>query len=207
MSADGLAFDLWLQATTPMSNGPDSLVLGQSSLEETLAFFGIAAGPVDINPIAGGYEFASVGGMELTLAEGRIVLSICLTGGAFAEAMLAAVMHDASDAAPDFTIGSTKVQFEGHNLEWLATLPNFITTLTAAAIRSGVMPVWNLSGTNYDKWLLVSAALPFGEISGEFRLGFHKHLFEPGAEVDYFLTRLTLSIRSDRAPAPVAVSA
>lgn len=192
--------DLWLQVTKAPLDDPDRIVLGTSSLEATLSALGIAPETIEITAIVGDYELASGACFEMMLAKGRIVQSICLRGGAFREAMLAAIMHGASDAAPPFLLGETSVVFEGHTLEWLATLPNFIAILNAACGRSGVVPVWNLSGTDHDKWLLVTAALPFGDILGEFRLDFHKHPDQSGAEVDYFLTRLTLDRPSERNP-------
>ncbi|WP_137152967.1 hypothetical protein [Devosia sp. FKR38] len=185
-------FDLWLQVTKAGGNGADSVVLGTSSLEATLSALGIAPETIEITAIVGDYELASGACFEIMLAKGRIVQSLCLRGGVFREAMLAAIMHGASDAAPPFRLGTTTVLFEGHTLEWLATLPNFIAILNAACGRSGVVPVWQLTGTDHDKWLLVTAALPFGDIVGEFRLDSHKHSDQSRAEIDYFLTRLTL---------------
>lgn len=192
--------DLWWHVTKPPLDNPDRIVLGRSSLAATLSALGIAAETVEITSVVGGYELASGACFEMMLAKGRIVQSICLRGGAFREAMLAAIMHGASDAAPPFRLGASTVMFEGHALEWLATLPNFIAIFNAACGRGGVVPVWQLTGTDYDKWLLVTVALPFGDILGEFRLDFHKHPDQSGAEVDCFLTRLTLDRPSQPRP-------
>lgn len=201
MSDLASVLDLWLQVTTPGGNGADGVVLGTSSLADTLSALGIVAETVEISPIVGDYELASGDCFEMMLAKGRIVQSICLRGGVFREAMLAAIMHGASDAAPPFRLGATTVMFEGHTLEWLATLPNFIAIFNAACGRSGVVPVLRMTATDHDKWLLVTFSLPFGDILGEFRLDFHKHPDQSGAEVDYFLTRLTLDRPSERNPA------
>jgi hypothetical protein len=182
-------FDLWLQVAAAGAGG---IVLGLSSVEDTLTAFGFVAETVEISRAADGPMFAAVDCIELTLGEGRVVQSVCFCGGRFEEAMVAAIMHGASDAAPDLSLGETIIRFDGHSLEWLATLPNFIESVNAASNRSGVTAIWQLIGTDHDKWLQVSVALPFGGIRAEFRLGFQKHAYESGGEVDYFLKRLTV---------------
>jgi len=197
MSGGQGVFDLWLQASTPPADNGAAMVLGMSSLDRAMDVLGLERDGLEVSPVADGTEWASFteAGVGLSLGEGRVVQAISFARGAFAQAVEAAALNGASDADVDFTLGSMAIRLGDMRLQWLASLPNFIEAINIAARDSGVVPVWTLSGTEYDKWLRISVDLPLGGISAEFRLGFHKQVYEPGVRIDYFLSALSVHAR------------